>query len=85
MRNLLLAAIVLLASAGTALACRGNDEYPQSVEMLKSMTMEADKKAALMNMLLKGQKLHDTAHATSDGSMMGQSVKILDDVKSQMK
>lgn len=85
MRNLLLAAIILLTSAGTALACRGNDEYPQSVEMLKSMTMEADKKAALMNMLLKGQKLHDTAHSTSDGLMMGQSIKILDDVKSRIK
>ena len=85
MKNLLLAVVVLLASAGTALACRGTDEYPQSVETLKSLTMEAKKKAALMNMILKGQKLHDTAHATGDGALMGESVRILDDANSQMK
>lgn len=85
MKNLLLAAIVLLASAGTALACVGTTEYPQAVETLKSLTMEAKKKAALMNQILEGKKLHDNAHSTGNMSKMGQSIGILNSLKSQIK
>ena len=85
MKNILLAAIILLASSGIALACRGTDEYPQTVESLQNMTMEAKKKAALTKMIMEGKNLHDTAHATNDKSMMRESLKVLDNVKSQMK
>jgi hypothetical protein len=81
---LLLAGALLIAMAGPALACRGTAEYPQALENLKQSTISPERKRELMQQLSKGNAMHEEAHRQGDMTKMGESIGILDGVKSRM-
>ena len=85
MRLLLLTGVCLVLISGTALACRGTTEFPQVDEQLQSSTLAPDRLDALLEQLGLGAVMHDEAHQQGDMSKMGQSIRILDDVKEKLK
>ena len=54
-------------------------------EQLQSSTMAPDRLDALLEQLSLGAVMHDEAHQQGDMSKMGQSIRILDDVKEKLK
>ncbi len=85
MRLLLLTGICLVLLSSTALACRGTAEFPQTNEQLQSSTLSSERLDALLKQLTQGAAMHEEAHQKGDMSKMGQSIRILDDVKAQLK
>ena len=84
MRYLLLTGICLVLISGSALACRGTAEYPQANEKLQSSTLPRDSLDALLEQLTQGAAMHEEAHQQGDMSKMGESIRILDDVKQKL-
>ncbi len=84
MRLLLLTGVCLVLISGSALACRGTTEFPQVTEQLQSSTLSPDRIGALLEQLTQGTAMHEQAHQQGDMSKMGESIRILDDVKKQM-
>jgi hypothetical protein len=84
MRLLLLTSVCLVLISGSALACRGTTEFPQVNRQLQSSTLSPERIDALQEQLAQGTAMHDEAHQQGDMSKMGQSIRILDDVKEQM-
>ena len=84
MRLLLLSGICLVLISGPALACRGTAEYPQANQQLQSSTLPRDSLDALLEQLTQGAAMHEEAHQQGDMSKMGESIRILDDVKKKM-
>ena len=84
MRLLLLTGVCLVLISGSALACRGTTEFPQVTEQLQSSTLSAERLDALLQQLTQGTAMHEQAHQQGDMSKMGESIRILDDVKKQM-
>ncbi len=85
MRYLLLTGVCLVLISSTALACRGTTEYPQVNEQLQSSTLAPERLDALLKQLTQGAAMHEEAHQQGDMSKMGQSIRILDGVKEQLK
>ncbi len=85
MRLLLLTGICLVLLSSTALACRGTAEFPQTNEQLQSSTLSSERLDALLKQLTQGAAMHEEAHQQGDMSKMGQSIRILDGVKAQLK
>ena len=84
MRLFLLTGICLVLMSGSALACRGTTEFPQVNEQLQSSTLSPERLDALLEQLTQGAAMHEQSHQQGDMSKMGQSIRILDDVKKQM-
>ncbi len=84
MRYLLLTGVCLVLISSTALACRGTAEFPQLNEQLQSSTLSPERLDALLKQLTQGTAMHEEAHQQGDMSKMGESIRILDDVKKQM-
>ncbi len=84
MRLLLLTGVCLVLISGSALACRGTTEFPQVSQQLQSSTLSAERLDALLQQLTQGTAMHEQAHQPGDMSKMGESIRILDDVKEQM-
>ena len=84
MRLLLLTGVCLFLISGSALACRGTTEFPQVNEQLQSSTLSLERLDALLDQLSLGTLMHEEAHQQGDMSKMGQSIRILDDVKEKM-
>ncbi len=84
MRYLLLTGVCLVLFSGSALACRGTAEFPQVNEQLQSSNLEAERLDTLLQQLAEGTLMHDEAHQQGNMSKMGQSIRILDDVKEKM-
>ncbi len=84
MRYLLLSGICLVLISGSALACRGTTEYPQANQQLQSSTLPRESLDALLEQLTQGAAMHEEAHQQGDMSKMGESIRILDDVKEKM-
>ncbi len=84
MRLFLLTGACLVLISGSALACRGTTEFPQVNEQLQSSTLAAERLDALLQQLTQGTLMHEQAHQQGDMSKMGQSIRILDDVKAKM-
>ncbi len=85
MKLLLLTGVCLVLISGTALACRGTAEYPQASERLQSSTLPRESLDALLEQLTQGAAMHEEAHQQGDMSKMGESIRILDGVKEQMR
>ncbi len=85
MRYLLLTGVCLVLISGSALACRGTTEFPQVNEQLQSSTLSLESLDALLEQLSQGAAMHEEAHQQGDMSKMGQSIRILDNVKERMK
>ncbi len=81
----LIAAAAFLTLTGPALACGGTTEYPETAETLRQSTLTAERKAELEKALTEGRALHDKAHETDDGAMMGQSMQMLRELQARMK
>ena len=84
MRLLLLTGVCLVLISGSALACRGTTEFPQVHEQLQSSTLSSERIDALLQQLTQGTAMHEDAHQQGNMSKMGESIRILDDVKKQM-
>ncbi len=84
MRLLLLTGVCLVLISGSALACRGTTEYPQVNRQLQSSTLSPERIDALLQQLTRGTAMHEEAHQQGDMSKMGESIRILDDVKKKM-
>ncbi len=84
MKLFLLTGVCLVLISGSALACRGTTEFPQVNEQLQSSPLSAERIDTLLEQLTKGTAMHEEAHQQGDMSKMGQSIRILDDVKAQL-
>ena len=84
MRTLLLASACILVISGPALACRGTDEFPQAFEQLDQSTISAERMQELRELLSRGQSLHNEGHSQGDGAKMGESLRFLDEVLSEI-
>ena len=85
MRKFFLAIALVAISSTGAFACVGTTAYPETEKTLRSLNLSSPKKEALMSTIMKGKALHEQGHTTNDMSKMRESLKILDDVKSEMK
>ena len=84
MRTLLLASACILVISGPALACRGTDEFPQAFEQLDQSAVSAERMQELRELLSQGQELHNEGHSQGDGAKMGESLRFLDEVLSEI-
>ena len=84
MKTLVLAIAATVLLAGTALACRGTTEYPDLAARLQSLTLSPARMQELKAELNRGQSMHEEGHRIGDGSKMGNSLRILDDIKRQI-
>ena len=84
MKLWLLTGVCLVLISGSALACRGTTEFPQVNQQLQSSTLSPERLDALLQQLTQGTLMHKQAHQQGDMSKMGQSIRILDDVKEKM-
>ena len=84
MRLLLLTGVCLVLISSSALACRGTAEFPQTNQQLQSSTLSPERLDALLKQLTQGATMHEEAHQQGDMSKMGESIRILDDVKEKM-
>ena len=84
MRYLLLTGVCLVLISSSALACRGTAEYPQTNQQLQSSTLSPERLDALLQQLTQGAAMHEEAHQQGDMSKMGESIRILDDVKKKL-
>lgn len=85
MKLILTTAVAVLALVGPALACDGTTEYPETAEALKQSTLTAERKAELEKALKEGWAMHSESHKTGDGVKMGESMRILRELQSQMQ
>jgi len=84
MKQLVIAAILLVGFTSASHACRGTAEYPAVEQSLRGAAIPVDKKNELIERLLQGKAIHDEVHATNNTSKMKESLKILDSVKGKM-
>ena len=84
MRIIILAGAITAALATPAAACRGTAEYPDTIDKIEQSTLTPERKKQLLDQLGSGNALHKQAHQNSDMRKMGNSIRILDDIKSQI-
>ncbi len=80
MKTLFLASAFVVVISGTAFACRGTAEFPQTFERLEQSDIPADRKIELREQLSQGQSMHDEGHSQNDMGKMGESLQILDEI-----
>ena len=81
MKTLVLAIAAVVLVSGTALACRGTTEFPDTAARLQSLTLSSTRMQELKAELNRGQSMHEEGHRVGDGSKMAKSLRILDDIK----
>ena len=84
MRALILANACIVVVSGPALACRGISEYPEAERQLEQSKISPEQKNKLMEQLSQGKAMHKDAHRKGDMTKMGDSIHILDGIKSRM-
>ena len=84
MRTLVLTIAAVVLVSGTALACRGTTEFPDTAARLQSLTLSSARLQELKAELNRGQSMHAEGHRIGDGSKMGKSLLILDDIKQRI-
>ena len=84
MRTLLLASACILMISGPALACRGTDEFPQAFEQLDRSTVSAERMVELRELLSQGQSMHYEGHSQGNGAKLVESLRILDQILSEI-
>ena len=84
MRTQILAGVLIALLTTPALACRGTAEYPGAADDIAQSTLTPERKNQLLDQLGVGNALHKEAHRESDMMKMGESIRILDGIKSQI-
>ncbi len=89
MRLLLIAIACLVVISGPALACRAVKEYPQAFQRLEELTISPERQAEFEERLRKGQAIHDQvmhddSYSQDDKEKMRESLRILDEIKTEM-
>ena len=84
MRTLLIACAFVIAVSGSALACRGTAEYPEAAGQIAQSKLTPERKKELMELLSRGDGMHAEAHRQGDMTKMGESIRILDGIKTQI-
>ena len=83
MRTLILAGVLIALVATPAFACRGTMEYPEAAADIAQSTLTPERKKELLDQLSVGNALHKEGHRESDMMKMGNSIRILDEIKAQ--
>ncbi len=84
MRTVILAGVLIALVATPAFACRGTAEYPQAADDIMQSTLTPEGKKELLDQLNVGNALHKQAHRENDMMKMGDSIRILDGIKTQI-
>ena len=84
MRTLILAGVLIALVATPALACRGTAEFPKAADGIRQSTLTPERKKELWDQLSVGNALHKDAHRENDMMKMGDSIRILDGIKTQI-
>jgi len=88
MRTILLAGLLagayLILVSGPALACRGTTEYPDTAKKIEQSTLSPERKKELLGQLGRGDAMHKEAHRKGDMALMGEAIRILDGIKTQI-
>ncbi len=85
MRTLILAGVLIALVSTPALACRGTAEYPEAADDITQSTLTPERKKELLDQLNVGNALHKQAHRENDMMKMGDSIRILDGIKAQIR
>ncbi len=83
MRTLILAGTLIALVATPAFACRGTAEYPEAADGIAQSTLTPERKKELLDQLGVGNTLHKEGHREGDMMKMGNSIRILDEIKAQ--
>ena len=84
MRTLILAGVLIALVATPALACRGTAEFPEAADGIRQSTLTPERKKELLDQLSVGNAVHKEAHRENDMMKMGDSIRILDGIKTQI-
>ncbi len=84
MKTLILAGALIALVTTPALACRGTAEYPNAANDIAQSTLTPERKKELLDQLNVGNALHEQAHRENDMMKMGDSIRILDGIKTQI-
>ena len=84
MRALILVGVLIALVATPALACRGTAEFPEAADGIRQSTLTPERKKELLDQLSVGNALHKEAHRENDMMKMGDSIRILDGIKTQI-
>ena len=85
MRTLILAGVLIALVTTPAFACRGIAEYPEAADDIAQSTLTPERKKELLGQLDAGNTLHKQAHRENDMMKMGDSIRILDGIKAQIR
>ena len=84
MRALILVGVLIALVATPALACRGTAEFPEAADGIRQSTLTPERKKELLDQLSFGNALHEEAHRENDMMKMGDSIRILGGIKTQI-
>ena len=84
MRTLILVSVIIALVSTPALACRGTAEFPEAANGIRQSTLTPERKKEFLNQLSIGNALHKEAHRENDMMKMGNSIRILDEIKTQI-
>lgn len=84
MRTLIFAGAIFAVLTTPAFACRGTAEYPDAANEIAQSTLTPERKKELQEQLGIGNALHEKAHSEGDMMKMGESIRLLDSIKSQI-
>ena len=84
MRALILVGVLIALVATPALACRGTAEFPAAADGIRQSTLTTERKKELLDQLSVGNALHEEAHWDNDMMKMGDSIRILGGIKTQI-
>ena len=85
MRTLILAGVLIALVSTPAFACRGTAEYPEVAADIAQSTLTPERKKEILDQLNVGNALHKQAHRENDMMKMGDSIRILDGIKAQVR
>ncbi len=84
MKKLLFSTACIVVISGPALACRGTVEFPEVITQVEQSTISSGRLNELIQRLSQGQAMHEEGHSQGDGSKMGASLGILDEIKREI-
>lgn len=82
--SLLPTSVCIAMIAAPALACRGTTEFPEALKQLEQSTVSSERLDDLRSQLIDGQALHKEGHRLGDGGKMGEALRILDGITSEI-
>lgn len=85
MKTLIMAGALIALVTTPAFACRGIAEYPEATDDIAQSTLTPERKKELLDQLNVGNVLHKQAHRENDMMKMGDSIRILDGIKAQIR